>query len=196
MRRSSKVPLEPVQHGGGHERGLRSGTLNVPGIVGFGETCRLARARLASDGRTLAALRDRLWQRLQDGLPDVHLRGAASPRLPHNLNVGFDGVSGRDLVMALPDVAVSPGAACASTSAAASHVLLALGLSEAEARSSLRFGLRRPRWMTWPSASSRWCPRSAVSALRCGKIDHRPETGNWESGSEPGSVVPLSRPKP
>ena len=90
----------------------------------------------------VAALRDRLWARLQ-ALPGVHLRGAPTPRLPHNLNVGFDGLSGRDLMLGLTDVAVSSGAACASTSAAPSHVLLALGLSEAEARGSLRFGLLR-----------------------------------------------------
>ncbi len=143
VRRASKVALAPVQHGGGHERGLRSGTLDVPGIVGFGEAARLARERRADDARRLAALRDRLWARLRDGVAGVHLRGAESPRLPHNLNVGFDGVTGRDLVLGLTDIAVSPGAACASTSAAPSHVLLALGLSEAEAKSSLRFGLLR-----------------------------------------------------
>ena len=142
-RRASKVRLAPVQHGGGHERGLRSGTLNVAGIVGFGEAARLARERRSADGARLAMLRDRLWRRLGEALPGVHLRGAADPRLPHNLNVGFDGVTGRDLVLALADIAVSPGAACASTSAAPSHVLLALGLTEAQARSSLRFGLLR-----------------------------------------------------
>jgi len=143
VRRSAKVPLSPQQHGGGHERGLRSGTLNVPGIVGFGEACRLATARRADDAIRLAGLRDRLWSRLQEAVPGLHRRGAATPRLPHNLNVGVDGLSGRDLVLALTDIAVSPGAACASTSAEPSHVLLALGLTEAEARGSLRFGLLR-----------------------------------------------------
>jgi cysteine desulfurase len=143
VRRASKVPVAPLHHGGGHERGLRSGTLNVPGIVGFGAAAELARERRAADAARLASLRDRLWTRLRDALSDVHLRGAATPRLPHNLNVGFDGLTGRDLVMGLTDVAVSPGAACASTSAAPSHVLLSLGLSEAEAKSSLRFGLLR-----------------------------------------------------
>jgi cysteine desulfurase len=114
----------------GDRRGLSSGL----GIM---------RARRSTDAARLAALRERLWQRLQSELPDVHLRGAREPRLPQNLNVGFDGLTGRDLVLGLTDVAVSPGAACASTSAAPSHVLLALGLSEAEARSSLRFGLLR-----------------------------------------------------
>ena len=142
VRRASKAPLAAQHLGGGHERGLRSGTLNVPGIVGFGEAAGLARVRRAADAARVAALRDRLWARLQ-ALPGVHLRGAATPRLPHNLNVGFDGLSGRDLMLGLTDVAVSSGAACASTSAAPSHVLLALGLSEAEARGSLRFGLLR-----------------------------------------------------
>ena len=123
VRRASKVAMAPRQRGGGHERGLRSGTLNVPGIVGFGEAARLARVRRAADAARLAALRDRLWGRLRTALPDVHLRGAEQPRLPHNLNVGFDGLTGRDLVLGLTDVAVSPGAACASTSAEPSHVL-------------------------------------------------------------------------
>lgn len=143
IRRASKVPLAPQQHGGGHERGLRSGTLNVAGIVGFGEASRLAAERRVVDAPRLARLRDRLWGHLRDTLPGVHLRGAETPRLPHNLNVGFDALTGRDLVLALTDVAVSPGAACASTNAEASHVLRALGLSDTEARSSLRFGLIR-----------------------------------------------------
>ena len=143
VRRASKVPVAPQHRGGGHERGLRSGTIDVPGVVGFGEAARLARERRRADAARLGSLRDRLWVRIQEGLPGVHVRGAASPRLPHNLNVGFDGVTGRDLVMGLTDVAISPGAACASTSAAPSHVLLALGLNEVEARSSLRFGLLR-----------------------------------------------------
>ena len=143
VRRASKVPLVAQQLGGGHERGLRSGTLNVPAIVGFGEAARLAVERRAGDAARVGDLRDRLWSRLQASLDGVHLRGAVTPRLPHNLNVGFDGLTGRDLILALTDVAVSPGAACASTSADASHVLLALGLDEATAKSSLRFGLLR-----------------------------------------------------
>ncbi len=143
VRRASKVPLAAQHLGGGHERGLRSGTANVPGIVGFGEAARLACLRRGEDATSLSRLRDRLWLRLQETIDGVHLRGAATPRLPHNLNVGFDDVTGRDLVLALTDVAVSPGAACASTSAEPSHVLLALGLTEIEARSSLRFGLLR-----------------------------------------------------
>ncbi len=143
VRRASKVPLMAQQLGGGHERGLRSGTANVPGIVGFGQAARLARERRAGDAARVAPLRDRLWARLSEALDDVHLRGAMSPRLPNNLNVGIDGLTGRDLVLGLSGIALSPGAACASTSAAPSHVLMSLGLTEAEARSSLRFGLLR-----------------------------------------------------
>jgi cysteine desulfurase len=143
VRRKSRVPVAPLLHGGGHERGLRSGTLNVPAIVGFGEASRLARERMSTDAAHLGRLRDRLWSMLESALPGVRLRGAREPRLPHNLNVGFEEVRSRDLLLALDDVAVSPGAACASTSADASHVLRALGLSEDEARSSLRIGLLR-----------------------------------------------------
>jgi cysteine desulfurase len=143
VRRRSKVPLAPLHHGGGHERGLRSGTLNVPAIVGFGEAARLARARLEDDGARLAALRDRLWTTVQAQLDGVHLNGALHARLPHNLNVRIDGVRSRDLLLALPGVALSPGAACASTSAEPSYVLKALGLSDAEAKSSVRIGLLR-----------------------------------------------------
>lgn len=142
-RRKARVSLLPLQHGGGHERGLRSGTLNVPAIVGFGEACALAAVRMTDDSVHLIRLRDRLWTLLQAGVPGVQLRGTLQSRLPHNLNVGFDGVRARDLVLALDDVALSPGAACASTSAEPSYVLRAMGCSEEEARSSLRFGLLR-----------------------------------------------------
>lgn len=143
VRRKAKVPLAAVQHGGGHERGLRSGTLNVPGIVGFGEAARLARARRPTDAERMAALRDRLLDAIVSSLPGVHLNGARAPRLPHNLNVRIDGVRSRDILLALDDVALSPGAACASTSAEPSHVLRALGLSDAQALASLRMGLLR-----------------------------------------------------
>ncbi len=143
VRRKSRVPMAPLHHGGGHERGLRSGTLNVPAIVGFGAAARLARTRLDADARRAAALRDRLWTSLRERLDGVHLNGAEHPRLPHNLNVRIDGVRSRDVLLALPGVAISPGAACASTSAEPSYVLKALGLSDDEAKSSLRFGLLR-----------------------------------------------------
>lgn len=143
VRRKSKVPLAALHHGGGHERGLRSGTLNVPAIVGFGEAARLAQTRLETDARQTGVLRDRLWTTLQIRLPGVHLNGAPQPRLPHNLNLRIDGVRSRDVLLGLEGIALSPGAACASSSAEPSHVLRALGLSDEQARSSLRIGLLR-----------------------------------------------------
>jgi cysteine desulfurase len=142
-RRGPVADLPPLHHGGGHERGLRSGTLNVPGIVGCGAAAEIARTSMAADGATLGGLRDRLLAGLQARLDGVHLNGAASPRLPHNLNVRFDRVSGRELLMGLGDLSLSSGAACCTASAAPSHVLKAIGLSDDAARASLRFGLIR-----------------------------------------------------
>jgi cysteine desulfurase len=142
-RRGPVADLPPMQHGGGHERGLRSGTLNVPGIVGFGAAAAIARAEMAADAVALGALRDRLLASLQAGIDGVHLNGAASPRLPHSLNVRFDRVDGRELLMALSDLSLSSGAACCTASAEPSHVLKAIGLSDDAARASLRFGLIR-----------------------------------------------------
>jgi cysteine desulfurase len=142
-RRGPASEIEPLVHGGGHERGLRSGTLNVPAIVGFGAAARLARERMAADSAHLQTLRDRLLAGLRDRLPDLFVNGAMAPRLPHNLNVGFPGVDGGRLLSSLTDIAVSSGAACSSASAEPSHVLLALGRTEAEAKASLRFGLCR-----------------------------------------------------
>jgi cysteine desulfurase len=130
-RRGPAADLPPLHHGGGHERGMRSGTLNVPGIVGCG------------DAATLGALRDRLLAGLQARIDGVHLNGAAAPRLPHNLNVRLDGVNGRELLLALSDLSLSSGAACCTASAEPSHVLKAIGLSDEAARASLRFGLIR-----------------------------------------------------
>jgi cysteine desulfurase len=145
-RRRPRVRLAPQLHGGGHERGLRSGTLNVSGIVGFGAACELAAAEGAADGARLAALRDHLWAGLQAQLSDVHLNGSLTERLPHNLNVSFAGVEGEPLLMALDGIAVSSGSACTSATLEPSHVLRALGIGEALAHGSLRFGLGR--WTT------------------------------------------------
>ena len=133
----------PLHHGGGHERGLRSGTLNVPGIVGCGAAAEIAQASMAGDASTLAALRDRLLGGLQARVDGVHLNGARAPRLPHNLNVRIDRVNGRELLIGLSDLSLSSGAACCTASAEPSHVLKALGLSDEAARASLRFGLIR-----------------------------------------------------
>jgi cysteine desulfurase len=142
-RRGPAADLPALHHGGGHERGVRSGTLNVPGIVGFGAACEIARGAMAADAATLGALRDRLFDGLRARIDGVHLNGAPAPRLPHNLNVRVDGVNGRELLMALSDLSLSSGAACCTASAEPSHVLKALGLSDEAARASLRFGLIR-----------------------------------------------------
>jgi cysteine desulfurase len=127
--------------GGGHERGLRSGTLNVPGIVGFGMAAEIARAEMADESTRVTALRDRLLKALQAKTDGLTVNGAMNSRLPGNLNVSFAGVDGDALLVSLDDVAVSSGAAC--TKAEPSHVLMALGLSKDMALASLRFGIGR-----------------------------------------------------
>jgi cysteine desulfurase len=137
------VRLAPASPGGGQERGLRSGTQNVPGIVGLGQACERAQAELESEAARLLQLRERLRQGLQSALPDVRLNGALAPRLPGNLNLSFAGVQGEALLMQLNDVAVSPGAACDSQNSEPSHVLRAISVPDDLGRSSLRFGLGR-----------------------------------------------------
>ena len=134
------ISIPPQIDGGGHERGLRSGTLNVPGIVGFGRAAEIARAEMESEAKRVGELRDRLLAGLKaiDGLT---VNGAISPRLPGNLNVSFAGIDGEALLVSLDDVAVSSGAAC--TQAEPSHVLMALGLTSDRALASLRFGIGR-----------------------------------------------------
>lgn len=141
-RRGPAAALAPLIHGGGHERGLRSGTLDVPAIVGFGAAAALCAAAMPSEAPRLRAQRDRLRAGLQ-ALGDVGVNGSMEARLPHNLNVSFAGVEGATLLMSMTDLAVSSGAACSSASAEPSHVLRALGLSEVQAKASLRFGLSR-----------------------------------------------------
>jgi cysteine desulfurase len=145
-RRSPRVPLTPVIDGGGHERGMRSGTLNVPGIIGFGKAAQLCRQEMSAEGERLRHLRDRLDANLHARLQDIRVNGTMADRLPHNLNVSFAGVEGDSLLIALDDIAVSSGSACASASAEPSYVLKALGTSDDLARSSIRFGLGR--WTT------------------------------------------------
>ncbi|HUX67561.1 MAG TPA: IscS subfamily cysteine desulfurase [Terriglobales bacterium] len=129
--------------GGGHERGLRSGTLNVPGIVGLGEAAAVAGQDLAEEGPRLARLRDRLRDRILSRLEGVTVNGSLAQRVPHNLHLTFSGVEAEALMMSVQEIAVSSGSACSSAARNASHVLLAIGLSEDEAQSSLRFGLGR-----------------------------------------------------
>lgn len=142
-RRAPRIPVAPLIDGGGQEQGVRSGTLNVAGIVGFGRAAEIAGMDLQAESNRLAALRDRLWERLSSTLADVTLNGSSIARLPHTLNVSFGGVDGQALMLALDDVAVSSGAACTSATAEPSHVLRALGVPPDLARASLRFSLGR-----------------------------------------------------
>jgi len=143
-RRKPKLPLSCQIDGGGHENGLRSGTLNVPGIVGLGRAAEICRDEMPAEAIRLAAMRDRLLAGLQREIAGVRVNGPAGDRrLPHNLHVSFDDVEGEALVMALGDVAVSTGSACSSGSQAPSHVLQAIGSASDHAGASIRFGLGR-----------------------------------------------------
>ncbi|MDP6461523.1 MAG: cysteine desulfurase family protein [Gemmatimonadota bacterium] len=142
-RRRPTVRLEPLTHGGGQERGMRSGTLNVPGIIGMGEALAMAAECGEAESVRIRELRDQLHERLLADLDGVHLNGHTERRLPGSLNVSFDGVDAEELLVGLPEVAVSTGAACASASIEASHVLRSMDLPEGRARSSVRFGVGR-----------------------------------------------------
>jgi cysteine desulfurase len=138
-----RVRLTPIIDGGGHERGLRSGTLNVPGIVGFGAACEFAGREMAEEGDRLRNLRDKLQANLFERLDEVYLNGHPTERLPGNLNVSFAYVEGESLLMGIKDVAVSSGSACTSATLEPSYVVRALGTDEELAHSSIRFGLGR-----------------------------------------------------
>ncbi len=141
--RRPRLRLEPLLHGGGHERGRRSGTLPVPLVVGFARALEICRAERDAEAARLSGLRDRLWRGLQNELPGLIRNGHPTRRLPGNLSVCFEGVEADALLVGLGDVALSSGSACASASGEPSHVLKALGLPEPLARSALRFGLGR-----------------------------------------------------
>jgi cysteine desulfurase len=142
-RRRPRVRLSPQIHGGGHERGNRSGTLNVPGIVGFGAAARIARESMAEEGGRIRRLRDAMRDRLMEKIPHVHLNGHPEKMLPGHLNVSFAYIEGESLLMALKDVALSSGSACTSASLEPSYVLRAMGLDDELAHSSLRMTLGR-----------------------------------------------------
>ena len=142
VRRKPRVRLEAQMHGGGHERGLRSGTLPTHQIVGMGEAFRIAREEMAAEEARISALRDRLWNGLSD-MEEVYLNGDLEQRVPGNLNVSFNYVEGESLIMALKDMAVSSGSACTSSSLEPSDVLRALGRSDELAHSSIRFSIGR-----------------------------------------------------
>jgi cysteine desulfurase len=142
-KRKPRLAIPAQQLGGGQENGIRSGTLNVPGIVGLGAAAELCRVGMAEEAVRLGSLRDRLLQGLRERVPAVRVNGTMEPRLPHNLHVSFDGIEGEALLMALGDLAVSTGSACASGSQAPSHVLAAIGAASGHAAASIRFGLGR-----------------------------------------------------
>jgi cysteine desulfurase len=142
IRRKPRVRIEAQIHGGGHERGFRSGTLPTHQIVGFGEAARLAKLEMASDNERVRALRDRLLKRIED-IEEVYVNGDLERRIPHNLNVSFNFVEGESLIMAVKDIAVSSGSACTSASLEPSYVLRALGRSDELAHSSIRLTLGR-----------------------------------------------------
>jgi len=142
-RKNPRVRLTPILDGGGHERGMRSGTLNVPGIAGLGKAAEIGRAELESDAARILALRERLRNRLHVELDAIYLNGSLEHRLPGNLNLSFAYVEGESMLMGLKDVAVSSGSACTSASLEPSYVLRALGVGEDLAHTSIRFGLGR-----------------------------------------------------
>ena len=142
-RRSPALRLVPLLHGGGHERGLRSGTLPVPLCVGLGHACQLAREGYEGEAQHVGRLRDRLWDGLSRELKEVWLNGHPERRLPGNLNVSFVGLEAQALLAALPDVALSSGSACTSASPEPSHVIRALGVDRARALGAVRFGIGR-----------------------------------------------------
>ena len=142
VRRKPRVRLEAQMHGGGHERGFRSGTLATHQIVGMGEAYRIAKEEMATENERIRMLRDRLWAGLSS-MEEVYLNGDMEQRVPHNLNVSFNFVEGESLIMAVKDVAVSSGSACTSASLEPSYVLRALGRNDELAHSSIRFTVGR-----------------------------------------------------
>jgi len=142
-RKSPRVQITAQMDGGGHERGMRSGTLNVPGIVGLGEACALCQAEMAEESKRMAFLRDKLMHKLQSELDETYINGTLEHRLPNNLNISFAYVEGESLLMGINDIAVSSGSACTSATLEPSYVLKALGAGDDLAHSSIRFGLGR-----------------------------------------------------
>ncbi|MGE5667694.1 MAG: aminotransferase class V-fold PLP-dependent enzyme, partial [Betaproteobacteria bacterium] len=142
VRRKPRVRIEAQMHGGGHERGMRSGTLPTHQIVGMGEAFRLAKVEMAAGNDRVRMLRDRLWTGLSK-IDEVYVNGDMERRVPHNLNVSFNFVEGESLIMAIKDIAVSSGSACTSASLEPSYVLRALGRSDELAHSSIRFTVGR-----------------------------------------------------
>ncbi len=143
VRRRPRVRLTPLFSGGGQERGLRSGTLPAPLIVGLGEACRLAQAEMADEAKRLAALRERLLDRLRAEIPDLRINGSMQARIPGNLNLTFPGATAADLMARVPDLCVSTGSACSSAEIEPSYVLRAISLTDEAAARTLRIGIGR-----------------------------------------------------
>lgn len=142
-KKNPKINIVPQLYGGGQENNLRSGTLNVPGIVGFGKAVEIISNEYEKEYIRIKNLRDKLWNGIQDKLDDVKLNGSMKNRLPNNLNIRVEGVNAESLILELRDIAVSTGAACSSESVKPSHVLKAIGLNDKSAKSSIRFGVGR-----------------------------------------------------
>src|SRR5579862_5535895 len=142
-RKNPRVQLSAIIDGGGHERGMRSGTLNVTGIIGLGKACELCQQEMAEESVKLSKLRDRLKESIMSRLDETYINGSLEHRLPHNINISFAYVEGESLLMGINDVAVSSGSACTSATLEPSYVLKALGVGEDLAHSSIRFGLGR-----------------------------------------------------
>jgi cysteine desulfurase len=142
-RKNPRVQLAAIIDGGGHERGMRSGTLNVPGIVGLGKACELCQQEMAAESERLSRLRDRLKESIMSRLDETFINGSTVHRLPHNINISFAYVEGESLLMGINDIAVSSGSACTSATLEPSYVLKALGVGEDLAHTSIRFGLGR-----------------------------------------------------
>ena len=142
-RRNPRVRLAPLIHGGGHERGMRSGTLNVPGIVGFGKAAEICERNFENENARIKHLRDKLWQGIKEGLDEVYLNGHPTERIPNNLNVSFAYVEGESLMMGMKELAVASGSACTSASLEPSYVLKQIGVGEDLAHTSIRFSVGR-----------------------------------------------------
>ena len=164
VRRKPRVRLEAQMHGGGHERGMRSGTLATHQLVGFGEAARICRDEMQAEADRLATLRQRFWDAISD-IPEVHINGDRDQRLPGALNVSFAFVEGESLIMSLRDLAISSGSACTSASLEPSYVLRALGLNDELAHSSLRFSFGRFTTEAEVDHAAK-CVRNAVEKLR------------------------------
>jgi cysteine desulfurase len=167
VRRRPRVRLAPLFSGGGQERGLRSGTLPTPLVVGLGEACRLARLEMAEEAARLALERDRLLAGLRAGVPDLRVNGTLTHRLAGNLNLVFPGVTAQALMAAVPDLCISTGSACSSAEVSTSHVLRAMGVAEPDARGSLRLGLGR-----FTSAADVDFAAGALAAAYRAEINH------------------------